>query len=621
MLPSPRVRGEGLGVRGDHRECAILDPIVPEPLVEIMQPMKTSLATIVITVLLMTWSVTATRAAAGDNYAFLVAVGDYDVKQLKPLAYTRNDVLEFSKALTDSGFKPDNIVLMHDDLKILKSQRYLPSAEKIRKEFDLLLSTLGEGDSVIVAFAGHGVQFEGDDRNFFCPVDADLEDPKRERLISLKEIYTKLEECPADRKLLLVDACRNDPLSKLARSRDRVKLNSVTRPQIEVVPKGIVALFSCSAGQESYEWPELRHGVFFHHILSGWKGAADNGDQELSLDELLAYTRKSTQDFARTKLGTLQTPQSKGEFNGTWVLKRTGQSNQFKNSIGMTLKLIPEGKFLMGSTQTELERHVLSDKEFNIQEFIDEQPQHQVHITKPFYFAAHETTQSQYQQVMGTNPGYFSKSGAGSGEVIGQDTSHYPVESVSWFDAIEFCIRLSGKENRTPCYQLTNIERSSGSIKSAAVTILDGNGYRLPTEAEWEYACRAKSTTPFHFGSKLNGDEANVDGKSPFGTTTQGPAKGRTMTVGSYPANVFGLCDMHGNVWEWCEDWYQRTYYDQRFEDDPQGPASGDRRVLRGGSWISRGRYARSARRKDASPSEARNYTGFRVVCISSTKP
>jgi formylglycine-generating enzyme required for sulfatase activity len=171
-----------------------------------------------------------------------------------------------------------------------------------------------------------------------------------------------------------------------------VKLNSVTRPQIEPVPKGIVALFSCSAGQESYEWPDLEHGVFFHQILSGWNGAADTGDQELSLDELVAYTRKNTQSFARLKLGAVQTPQLKGEFNGTWVLRKLGVTREFTNTIGMTFKLIPAGEFDMGSSDADVQAAVRADPTFKAEYAKPEQPQHRVRITQPFYLGIHEVT-------------------------------------------------------------------------------------------------------------------------------------------------------------------------------------------------------------------------------------
>jgi formylglycine-generating enzyme required for sulfatase activity len=111
-----------------------------------------------------------------------------------------------------------------------------------------------------------------------------------------------------------------------------------------------------------------------------------------------------------------------------------------------------------------------------------------------------------------------------------------------------------------------------------------GRRYRLPTEAEWEYACRAGTATPFHFGDACNGREANVNGQNPFGTKTKGPYLGRTTTVGSYKPNAFGLFDMHGNVWEWCEDYYDKDFYSKRISDDPQND-NGEYHVYRGGGF------------------------------------
>ena len=256
--------------------------------------------------------------AKAENYAFLVAVQDDSAKNLKPLKFTRNDIQEFSKLLVSSGFKAENIVLMTDKAEHL---RYAAEAEKIRKQMDMLLQGMQAKDTLIVAFAGHGVQFEGDERNYFCPADADLEDPKHSRLIALSEIYDKLKACPAQRKMLLVDACRKNPLSDPGRTRVTVNLQSVTRPQIEAVPKGVVALFSCAAGQEAFEWPGLKHGIFFHHVIEWWQGAADDGDRQVTLDEVVAYARTKTQNFARINLDVSQTPQLKSEFEGTWILK------------------------------------------------------------------------------------------------------------------------------------------------------------------------------------------------------------------------------------------------------------------------------------------------------------
>src|SRR4029079_13636866 len=154
---------------------------------------------------LLLWGAWEPNRAQAENYAFLVAVQDYNVKSLRPLKFTRNDILEFAKVLQESGFKSENVVLMTDEPKQL---RYAAEAEKIRKQLDTLLAGLEEKDTLVVAFAGHGVQFEGDAKNSFCPADADLEDPKHSKLIAISEIYEKLKECPASRKLLVVDACR-----------------------------------------------------------------------------------------------------------------------------------------------------------------------------------------------------------------------------------------------------------------------------------------------------------------------------------------------------------------------------------------------------------------------------
>jgi uncharacterized protein (TIGR02996 family) len=250
------------------------------------------------------------------------------------------------------------------------------------------------------------------------------------------------------------------------------------------------------------------------------------------------------------------------------------------NSIGMRLALIPAGTFLMGSPESEEHR----DK--------DEGPQHEVEITRPFYLGIHPVTQEQYKKVMGENPSYYTRKRGGA--------PIHPVEGVSWLKASEFCRKLSERWE----------EKSSGCL------------YRLPTEAEWEYACRggATSSKPFSFGDSLSPTQANFSSEDPHGDATSGPSLDRTTPVGSYQSNAFGLYDMHGNVWEWCRDWYGENYYSRSPRRDPQGQPNGRFRVLRGGAEDSEGYECRSAVRKGFIPGVGLHNYGFRVVCIVSSR-
>jgi formylglycine-generating enzyme required for sulfatase activity len=262
--------------------------------------------------------------------------------------------------------------------------------------------------------------------------------------------------------------------------------------------------------------------------------------------------------------------------------KPAGDELVITNSLGMKLARIPAGKFRMGSPAGEAERD-------------PEELPHEVAITHPFYLGVHEVTQAQYQKVMGKTPSHFNAQRGG-----GPD---HPVEQVRWAEAVEFCTLLSN----------LNAEHKAG------------RSYRLPTEAEWEYACRAGTDTPFHVGMGLSATQANFNGKHPYGGADTGAFLCKTAKVGSYAPNAWGLYDMHGNVAEWCSDWYDPDYYKNSPKADPTGPAKGVLstgyeghffRVVRGGCWLDEGRGCRAAYRFRLQPGEPYRLLGFRVVCV-----
>jgi len=194
----------------------------------------------------------------------------------------------------------------------------------------------------------------------------------------------------------------------------------------------------------------------------------------------------------------------------------------------------------------------------------------------------YEVTQKDYNSIMGTNPSRTK------GDKL-------PVENISWYDAITYCNRLSQREGLTPAYTIDNIEKTVTWDRNA-------NGYRLPTEAEWEYACRAGTTTPFNTGTGITNREASFRDKT----------AGKIMPVGSFKPNAWGLYDMHGNVSEWCWDLFGD--YSSGLQTDPVGASSGAKRVLRGGSSGNSAEYLRSSTRFSVDPSSKSSYYGFRIV-------
>ncbi|MDM3855203.1 MAG: bifunctional serine/threonine-protein kinase/formylglycine-generating enzyme family protein [Aphanizomenon gracile PMC649.10] len=252
---------------------------------------------------------------------------------------------------------------------------------------------------------------------------------------------------------------------------------------------------------------------------------------------------------------------------GSITNRRNASAKYFTEDLGNGVLLemveIPGGKFIMGSPANEAQRDS------------DESPQHQVTVPS-FCMGKYELTQAQYQAIMGDNPAYFKG-------------NNRPVENVSWNDAVAFCEKLSQKT---------------------------GKKYRLPSEAEWEYACRAGTTTPFYFGESVTPDLVNYDGNYTYASAPKGQYRQQTTDVGTFPCNAFGLYDMHGNVWEWCQDDWQENYINAPINGSALISQS-NIKTLRGASWNLYPENCRSAVRTNNNRDNRYDSFGFRVVCFS----
>ena len=280
--------------------------------------------------------VSAQEKTGPRKYALVVGVKEYRAQQpLPPLSYTENDAEQLAAVLKEAGFQ---VTLMTQAAGKEKT-RFLPMAEYILDELKALVERpfLKKDDVVLVALAGHGVQFDEEkdgkklEKFFFCPMDADIgtKGDKQNNLIPLDHLYEQLDKCEAGTRLLMVDACRNDP----SRPSGLRSLNSVTRPKLAPPLGGTIAFFSCSANQRAYEDPDLKHGVFFHHMIEGLKGKADGSkDGSVTATELSEYVASETYDFVLNKYGAQQTPEMKGQIRGKVTLAKlaaaSGSTNQ-----------------------------------------------------------------------------------------------------------------------------------------------------------------------------------------------------------------------------------------------------------------------------------------------------
>jgi formylglycine-generating enzyme required for sulfatase activity len=531
--------------------------------------------------------------------ALLVGIDKYDRRNFPDLRWAEHDVQEMGDELSRLGF--DKIVIMKGS-----SQGELrpTTRDAIKTQLLKLLKDFQKTDVVLVMLCGHGQQLkvrapDGSEREdgFFCPVGAVVNEPAT--MLSLSTLTDEWLAPWGGRNLVLVDACRDGVVD-----RDRGVRSRGIEGRVVALPEDTAILFSCRAGQKSDERDALKHGVFAYSVLEAVR--AEAAGRAVTWGALVNHVQNRV-----AELNPAQEPIAAGAVPRIVLGRgRTSPAVSITSSAtGITLRLIPAGTFLMGSTDEDQDSEP------------DEKPQHEVRISA-FYLSVTEVTRGQFRRFVAAT-GYKTeaekdgKGGWGWNEDAKdfeqnpkynwlnpgfEQTDEHPVVNVSWNDAVAFCDWLSRTEGQT---------------------------YRLPTEAEWEYACRARTTTKYFSGDDpeslaVVGNVADETAKAKFPDWTWA-IQARdgfvcTAPVGQFRPNAFGLYDLHGNVWEWCRDGYDPDYYKQSPGVDPQGPPHAPDRVDRGGGWGSGPRFTRSADRSKSAPDDRDVYLGFRLARAQSSR-
>jgi formylglycine-generating enzyme required for sulfatase activity len=569
----------------------------------------------------------------GRHYAVIIGINNYSDPFIDKLKCSVADAKLIARQLVEScGYDENDVLLLTDDSD---KDQLRPRRSCMKQVAEWLKNPTSRNDTMLVFFSGHGF-IDKQGQSYLAPQDCEKANPVA-TCWRTSELRTMLERCKAAQKLLVLDCCFAAGKAGTASSASSEDLGIAFKNA-----RGLITLASCSKDEVSFEWEEKKHGLFTYFLAEGLRGEADkppygNGDGIVDSDELYYYTLGKVKTVGLKELNRVQTPVHIIDAVGKFPLARVpsarvasasaepppvvvsrdtpvtvrstpppqtvrdtppppppqtvrstpppttvrppppppvASGDGFKNDVGMELKKIAAGTFPMGSPSTEAERN-------------NDEKLHTVTITRAFFMGIAEVTQDEYVRVTKKpNPSYFKASE--------QDMSRYPVEQVSHAEAEEFCRLLTQLDKKKPA----------------------GWEYRLPTEAEWEYACRGNTTTPYIFGETLTARQANFSA-FPFGGATPGLEMigTRTLPVRTHDKNAFGLHDMHGNVAEWCADFFNKSYYDNSPSEDPTGPENGKSYVVRGGSWSDGAARCRSASRAGFALEDRRSNVGFRVVC------
>jgi formylglycine-generating enzyme required for sulfatase activity len=536
---------------------------------------------------------------AQRKVAFVVGVAKY-LFGFDNLQFAERDAEELAAVLREGGFEvvlltgsaegPDRATTANIDARLKDLLNGSGNEDKAVRKGDLVLVALsGHGQQMFIKEAGPDGKEVRKEAPFFCPLDAKHNDPAT--LLNLSHVLDDLLAPCGSTNLLLVDACRDiaDPNKGKGVEGHDMALKGPT-----------AVLFSCARGEKSWENKDVRHGVFTHAILKSLRARGER--REVTWTSLVDQVQEEMASAEFKKMlpeGYNQTP--------------IPTSGQLPRTVLVALKAAPPPLpvndvvelDLGGGVKLKMVRIPAKGKTFWMGAPMKEpragEGQHEVEFSRDFYLGATEVTQAQYRAVMGSNPSYFCKDGDGKEKVAGLDTDDFPVENVTWEQAKAFCDTVGEKQK-------------------------DGQLYRLPTEAEWEYACRggdsSKDTVPFYLKSgptsSLSSGQINFNGNYPYGMGASGKSLERPAACGSFAesVNAFGLSDMHGNVYEWCGDSAGRHPTER--VPDPTGSPKGGSRVFRGGGWTSFGDSCRaSARGSLYKPSDKSSAVGLRLARVS----
>lgn len=593
---------------------------------------------IVPAVVLAGWALA--QEPAGKKYALVVGVQRYsEGSGLRNLDYTEKDAADLAAVLEKQGYK---VTVLTRAEAIRQDKDFLrPTAKNIKAHLAALADGRKADDTVLVALTGHGAHLKATDKLYFCPQETDLTDPAT--LVAIDDVMAQLDEkhCAAANKVLLVDACRNDPADGAAAG-PPAELKSSTRPLVPDPPGGTVALLSCSKGQLSHESATYKRGFLFHHVIEGLGGKAATKKGEVTWLSLAGYVTEELPEAVRAEKGPLvrQTPEVLGRSRAMvlarldagrpaggatdravragggvrteafdWKGERRTRRVMALDLGGQTVEFveIPKGSFLMGSPDADADA---TDPE---------KPRHRVTFTRPLWVAKYPVTRGQFAAfVKAAN--YTTEAETDGRGGWGYDAAAGRLEGPK----PQYTWKNPGWE-QTDRHPVVNVTVNDAEAYGAWAAKASGRPVRLLTEAEYEYANRGGTATRYMTGDDVSSLEgyANVTDRSARGkfpdwgwATDFDDGYAFTSPVGSFKANGFGLYDTTGNVWSWCRDWYDDKSYAGDVTDP--GPHTGGEqkyRVLRGGSWFSRPRLARAAYRC-GEPGRRSGYVGFRVAFL-----